>query len=73
MHKMWRHHDSATPPREVKVWLCVGNILIRFSCPLNLFIAQYTISKFAPQFSGYQQHDSQELTGFMLDALHEGT
>ena len=30
-----------------------------------------TVSHFAPQFSGYQQHDSQELTGFLLDALHE--
>ncbi|EDQ86580.1 uncharacterized protein MONBRDRAFT_10860 [Monosiga brevicollis MX1] len=30
-----------------------------------------TISKFAPQFSGYQQHDSQELTAFLLDGLHE--
>ena len=29
------------------------------------------ISKFAPQFSGYQQHDSQELIVFMLDGLHE--
>ena len=29
------------------------------------------ISQFAPQFSGYQQHDSQELLTFMLDGLHE--
>ena len=29
------------------------------------------ISEFAPQFSGYQQHDSQELIAFMLDGLHE--
>jgi hypothetical protein len=29
------------------------------------------ISKFAPQFSGYQQHDSQELLCFVLDGLHE--
>jgi hypothetical protein len=26
---------------------------------------------FAPQFSGYQQHDSQELLAFLLDGLHE--
>lgn len=30
-----------------------------------------TIGKFAPQFSGYQQHDSQELLAFLLDGLHE--
>ena len=27
--------------------------------------------RFAPQFSGYQQHDSQELVAFLLDGLHE--
>jgi ubiquitin C-terminal hydrolase len=29
------------------------------------------ISKFAPQFTGYQQQDSQELLAYMLDGLHE--
>lgn len=32
---------------------------------------QRTIATFAPQFSGYQQHDSQELIAFLLDGLHE--
>jgi ubiquitin carboxyl-terminal hydrolase 4/11/15 len=32
---------------------------------------KYVISRFAPQFSGYAQHDSQELLGFLLDGLHE--
>ncbi|KAL7752591.1 hypothetical protein RI367_002125 [Sorochytrium milnesiophthora] len=30
-----------------------------------------TISNFAPQFTGYAQHDSQELLAFLLDGLHE--
>lgn len=30
-----------------------------------------TISKYAPQFNGFQQHDSQELLAFLLDGLHE--
>jgi len=30
-----------------------------------------TIGKFAPQFSGYDQHDSQEFLSFLLDGLHE--
>eukprot|EP00271_Cylindrocystis_brebissonii_P006579 TRINITY_DN19356_c0_g1_i1.p1 TRINITY_DN19356_c0_g1~~TRINITY_DN19356_c0_g1_i1.p1 ORF type:complete len:1040 (+),score=135.10 TRINITY_DN19356_c0_g1_i1:151-3270(+) len=30
-----------------------------------------TLAKFAPQFSGYNQHDSQELLAFLLDGLHE--
>ncbi|KZS94514.1 UCH-domain-containing protein [Sistotremastrum niveocremeum HHB9708] len=29
------------------------------------------LAKFAPQFSGYQQHDAQELVAFLLDGLHE--
>eukprot|EP00004_Rigifila_ramosa_P018775 TRINITY_DN470_c0_g1_i6.p1 TRINITY_DN470_c0_g1~~TRINITY_DN470_c0_g1_i6.p1 ORF type:complete len:1007 (-),score=229.61 TRINITY_DN470_c0_g1_i6:88-3000(-) len=32
---------------------------------------KWTLGKFAPQFSGYQQHDSQELLAFLLDGLHE--
>ncbi len=32
---------------------------------------KYTIGQFAPQFSGYAQHDSQELLAFLLDGLHE--
>uniref|UniRef100_A0A1I8JJ24 ubiquitinyl hydrolase 1 n=1 Tax=Macrostomum lignano TaxID=282301 RepID=A0A1I8JJ24_9PLAT len=30
-----------------------------------------TLSEFAPQFSGFQQHDGQEVMAFMLDGLHE--
>lgn len=29
------------------------------------------MGRFAPQFSGYQQQDSQELLAFILDGLHE--
>ncbi|XP_062511876.1 ubiquitin carboxyl-terminal hydrolase 8-like isoform X3 [Corticium candelabrum] len=32
---------------------------------------KFTISRFAPQFSGSQQQDSQELMAFLLDGLHE--
>ncbi|CAO3632316.1 unnamed protein product [Cunninghamella echinulata] len=32
---------------------------------------KYTISRFNPTFTGYQQHDSQELLAFLLDGLHE--
>ena len=37
--------------------------------PVSTF--QHQVSRFAPQFSGYQQHDSQEMLTFILDALHE--
>lgn len=32
---------------------------------------QVAVGRFAPQFSGYQQQDSQELLAFLLDGLHE--
>eukprot|EP01118_Nematostelium_gracile_P016981 TRINITY_DN7131_c0_g1_i1.p1 TRINITY_DN7131_c0_g1~~TRINITY_DN7131_c0_g1_i1.p1 ORF type:complete len:918 (-),score=273.75 TRINITY_DN7131_c0_g1_i1:43-2796(-) len=32
---------------------------------------KWKLERFAPQFSGYQQHDSQELLAFLLDGLHE--
>ncbi|KAI6044290.1 hypothetical protein EDC04DRAFT_2877823 [Pisolithus marmoratus] len=33
--------------------------------------SNHNCKRFAPQFSGYQQHDSQELVAFLLDGLHE--
>ena len=33
--------------------------------------AQIAVGRFAEQFSGYQQQDSQELMAFLLDGLHE--
>lgn len=32
---------------------------------------QTQVGRFAPQFSGYQQQDSQELLAFLMDGLHE--
>ncbi len=32
---------------------------------------RWQLAKFAPQFSGYAQQDSQELLAFLLDGLHE--
>ena len=34
-------------------------------------LLQIAVGRFAPQFSGYQQQDSQELMAFLLDGLHE--
>jgi hypothetical protein len=37
-------------------------------CPRDF---KRVIGRFAPQFTGYSQHDSQELLAFLLDGLHE--
>ncbi|KAK3578660.1 hypothetical protein CHS0354_002964 [Potamilus streckersoni] len=39
-----------------------------YTAPRNF---KYAVGHFAPQFSGYQQHDCQELMAFLLDGLHE--
>jgi len=39
-----------------------------YTVPRNFKVA---VGRFAPQFSGYQQQDSQELLAFLLDGLHE--
>ncbi|MFS8019362.1 putative ubiquitinyl hydrolase 1 [Helianthus anomalus] len=39
------------------------------SVPPRLFKSK--LAHFAPQFSGFNQHDSQELLAFLLDGLHE--
>jgi Ubiquitin carboxyl-terminal hydrolase len=36
-----------------------------------VFSHSSVLGRFAPQFSGFQQHDSQELLAFLLDGLHE--
>ncbi|KAJ9162941.1 hypothetical protein P3X46_022672 [Hevea brasiliensis] len=41
----------------------------RTAIPPRQFKAK--LARFAPQFSGYNQHDSQELLAFLLDGLHE--
>lgn len=38
---------------------------------VTVFHFQTQVGRFAPQFSGYQQQDSQELLAFLLDGLHE--
>jgi len=34
-------------------------------------VFQGAVGRFKPEFSGYQQQDSQELMAFLLDGLHE--
>lgn len=46
------------------LWSCSSRTI----APLKM---RWTVGKFAPQFSGFGQHDAQELLDFLLDGLHE--
>ncbi|KAK4839305.1 hypothetical protein QYF36_020867 [Acer negundo] len=52
-----------------------GDLLRRLWAPGRTPVAprpfKSKLARFAPQFSGYNQHDSQELLAFLLDGLHE--
>lgn len=66
---MWSGQHQAFAPRAFKVHDLKTCKLVRNDC--ILYIWQLQVGRFAPQFSGYQQHDSQELLTFLLDGLHE--
>ncbi|XP_074289660.1 ubiquitin carboxyl-terminal hydrolase 8 [Silene latifolia] len=52
-----------------------GDLIRKLWAPGATSVAPRTfkakLSRFAPQFSGFNQHDSQELLAFLLDGLHE--
>ncbi|XP_048236014.1 ubiquitin carboxyl-terminal hydrolase 8 isoform X2 [Ricinus communis] len=55
--------------------LAFGNLLRKLWAPGAILVAprmfKLKLANFAPQFSGYNQHDSQEFLAFLLDGLHE--
>ncbi|XP_074276694.1 ubiquitin carboxyl-terminal hydrolase 5 [Silene latifolia] len=55
--------------------LAFGELLRKLWAPGRAPVAprafKAKLSRFAPQFSGFNQHDSQELLAFLLDGLHE--
>ncbi|GLT96373.1 hypothetical protein SLE2022_139980 [Rubroshorea leprosula] len=55
--------------------LAFGELLRKLWAPGTIPVAprkfKLKLSSFAPQFSGYNQHDSQEFLAFLLDGLHE--
>ncbi|KAK9755819.1 hypothetical protein RND81_01G053300 [Saponaria officinalis] len=58
-----------------EIALAFGDLIRKLWAPGAATVAPRTfkakLSRFAPQFSGFNQHDSQELLAFLLDGLHE--
>ncbi|KAJ4873543.1 ubiquitin-specific protease 8 [Raphanus sativus] len=58
-----------------EIALAFGDLLRSLWAPGASTVAPRTfkakLGRFAPQFSGFNQHDSQELLAFLLDGLHE--
>ncbi|KAG2674255.1 hypothetical protein I3760_13G125300 [Carya illinoinensis] len=58
-----------------EIALAFGDLLRKLwapgAAPVAPRLFKSKLARFAPQFSGYNQHDSQELLAFLLDGLHE--
>ncbi|XP_017977326.1 PREDICTED: ubiquitin carboxyl-terminal hydrolase 8 isoform X3 [Theobroma cacao] len=67
--------SSGKPGKEGELALAFGELLRKLWAPGAVPVAprmfKCKLAKFAPQFSGYNQHDSQEFLAFLLDGLHE--
>ncbi|KAL8147498.1 ubiquitin carboxyl-terminal hydrolase 8-like [Apium graveolens] len=61
--------------RNGKLALAFGDLFRKLWTPGATTVAPNgftsALSNFAPQFSGYSQHDSQEFLAFLLDGVHE--
>ncbi|EEF46545.1 Ubiquitin carboxyl-terminal hydrolase, putative [Ricinus communis] len=68
------NHDNPLG-MDGEIALAFGDLLRKLWAPGATPVAPRTfkskLARFAPQFSGFNQHDSQELLAFLLDGLHE--
>ncbi|CAN0359397.1 unnamed protein product, partial [Ectocarpus sp. 8 AP-2014] len=65
---------NLTNPLGEKSWvalLCLGSFFCEVGSSVSPSGLKSAIAKFAPQFNGYSQQDSQEVLSFLLDGLHE--
>ncbi|KAG6526805.1 ubiquitin carboxyl-terminal hydrolase 8-like [Zingiber officinale] len=76
-HGNFRKEINAQNPLGMKGELAMAfGDLLRNLCtidrlPVVPHVFKGKLARFAPQFSGFNQHDSQELLAFLLDGLHE--
>ncbi|KAA8550136.1 hypothetical protein F0562_001848 [Nyssa sinensis] len=68
------NHDNPLG-MDGEIALAFGDLLRKLwapgATPVAPRIFKSKLARFAPQFSGFNQHDSQELLAFLLDGLHE--
>ncbi|KAJ8749980.1 hypothetical protein K2173_013895 [Erythroxylum novogranatense] len=68
------NHDNPLG-MDGEIALAFGDLIRKLWAPGASPVAPRTfkskLARFAPQFSGFNQHDSQELLAFLLDGLHE--
>ncbi|XP_021667726.2 ubiquitin carboxyl-terminal hydrolase 8 isoform X2 [Hevea brasiliensis] len=68
------NHDNPLG-MDGEIALAFGDLLRKLWAPGASPVAprmfKSKLARFAPQFSGFNQHDSQELLAFLLDGLHE--
>ncbi|XP_058196197.1 ubiquitin carboxyl-terminal hydrolase 8 isoform X1 [Rhododendron vialii] len=68
------NHDNPLG-MDGEIALAFGDLLRKLWAPGATPVAprmfKSKLARFAPQFSGFNQHDSQELLAFLLDGLHE--
>lgn len=64
LHDLWKESRKISPS-----WLGFGDR--RQSTPADARKLKQAMERWAPQFQGYRQEDSQEFLRFLLDGLHE--
>ncbi|GMH07350.1 hypothetical protein Nepgr_009190 [Nepenthes gracilis] len=68
------NHDNPLG-MDGEIALAFGDLIKKLWTPGTSTVAprlfKSKLTRFAPQFSGFHQHDSQELLAFLLDGLHE--
>ncbi|ELP84729.1 hypothetical protein EIN_174040 [Entamoeba invadens IP1] len=73
---MWKNEVNTTNPlgtqgKLASAWADLVNKYWGGHSYISPKSFKTAIGEFAPQFSGYQQHDSQELMSFLIDGIHE--
>ncbi|KAI3704209.1 hypothetical protein L1987_74424 [Smallanthus sonchifolius] len=72
---MFFSHLARIVNKEGEIAMAFGDLLKTLWAPgatsVSPRLFKSKLAHFAPQFSGFNQHDSQELLAFLLDGLHE--